>query len=121
MATSILVLADLQPPFRTIEIDLPVTTNFTTQIYLPRWCRRVIFQFETDPGKYSSEGVGGVAIDAGHMTVPADTLHSLTFDRQDRAGRASQKTGFALDLVSLLVATAAGGTTFRMTLLPSAA
>ena len=120
MATSTLNLSDLEPPFRTIEIDLLVTANFATQIFLPKWCRRVIFQFETDPGKYSSEGTGGVAIDAGHMTVPADTLHSLTFDRLGRAGRPGT-VGFGLDLVSLLVATAAGGTTFRMTLLPSAA
>jgi len=118
MATALLDLTGKAPPFRTVELDL-LGPDLVTLVILPNWARRVEMQWETDPGKYSSEGNAGIAIDADHMTVPADTLHSFAVSRSGRAGRPGS-ADLVPSVTGIRVASAAGGTIFRLTLLPSA-
>ena len=105
-------LTGLQPSFRTLTITLP-GADLAREVILPKWCRRISFRFETDAGKYSSEGTDGSTIDSDHQTATADTLHSISVDR---AGRAGSNTGTP----SIFFATATGSTVMRILLETSA-
>ena len=113
MPTAALDLRDRTPPFRTVDIDL-LASDLATLVILPSWVRQFSFRFEGDPGKYSSEGTAGLAIDPDYQTVPADTLHSISLNRASRAGGGSG--GSIPGAYGVFIASAAGGTIVRMTL-----
>jgi hypothetical protein len=103
----------LVSPYRTKTFALGLS-DVATEIKLPKWSRRISFRFETNAGKYSSEGTDGAAIDADFQTVAAGILHSIATDRTGRAG-------IDTDEVSIFLASTTASTVVRLTIESGAA